>query len=136
MSGNEEINWLECLPWDGDEKSLPLGGEIRAAGLTPERLVYRWIVADPESEEGSRLIPPSAQIGSSDVIIGAVMNEKLIATLVSMYGERFALITDPSTGKKLTRREWYEKYGTDGLALLAVRNKKLGARKPFQLGGR
>lgn len=133
MTMSDDINWLECLPWDGDERTLPLGGEIRVPGITIDKLVKMWAVIDPESDEGVKNVRPS-QLGRDDVVIGAIMNESLITRIAGIYGERFVLIIDPATKQKLTRREWYEKHGTDGLALWAVRNARMGNRPAFALG--
>ena len=73
-------DWIECLPWDGNEKSLPLGGKLLVPGLTPEKLVKSWEVLDAEAEEGSRRVK-AADLKPDDIIIGAEMNKAALARL-------------------------------------------------------
>ena len=124
--------WLECIPWDGLEASLPLGGKLKVPGLTPERFVKAWIVLDAASDEGSREVP-TYQLSSDDIIIGCVMNQKSLAKVAASYGPDFVQIKE-ANGKLLSWQEWQSKYGTDGLALWAVRNKRVGDNAPFKIG--
>ena len=132
---SEEINWLECLPWDGSEKSLPAGGIMKVPYLKPEDLVKSCVVIDAESEEGMQTLSATTALQLGRTIINVILNEKLIAEIERRYGERFALMIDPKTQEKLTRREWYQRHGTDGLALWALRNLRDKKRaKVFALG--
>jgi len=130
MPTDEEIEkWLPCLPWTGEERDLPLGGISKIPGFDPVMLVNRWEVLDAESEAGSRLVK-AAELKPKDLIIGARINERSVLELVSTYGPRFIVLAEADPGleiegaKKLTREEWHAKYGTDGLALWALRNKR------------
>ena len=125
--------WLECLPWDGLEASLPLGGKLKVPGLTPEKLVKAWEVLDAEAEEGIRKVK-AADLKIGDIIIGAEMNKASLARLAASYGPDFVQIKE-ANGKLLSWVEWQAKYGTDGLALWAIRNKRFGGNAPFKIGG-
>ena len=125
--------WLECIPWDGMEKSLPLGGKLKVPGLTPEKLVRAWVILDAEAEEGFRQIK-TADLKPDDIIIGAEMSKPALARLAASYGPDFVQIKE-ANGVLLSWQEWQEKYGTDGLALWAVRNKRFGDNAPSKIGG-
>jgi len=125
--------WLECLPWDGSEKTLPLGGKLQVPGLTPERLVKRWEVLDAEAEDGSRFVK-AADLQKDDIIIGAEMNKSSLGRLAASYGPNFVQIKE-ADGKLISWEAWREKYGTDGLALWAIRNKRIGGNASFKIGG-
>jgi hypothetical protein len=99
---DEEIDWNACPAWDGEEKSLPAGGQIRAGTAKISTLLKEYIKA-----------PDGA-------VIGAVVNEDVYNQLVETFGERAIVLTDPSNGNLLTRREWKEQFGTDGLKLWLV----------------
>ena len=123
--------WLPCVPWTGEERDLPRGGYSKIPGFDPVKLVNRWEVLDAEAEEGSRMVK-AAELKPGDLIIGAKMNEKSIKRLVATYGPRFVVLEEADPGlesagyRKLTCEQWHTKYGTDGLALWAIRNKRFG----------
>ena len=125
--------WLECVPWDGMEKSLPLGGKLKVPGLTPEKLVRAWVVLDAEAEEGCRQVK-TADLKPDDIIIGAEMSKPALARLAASYGPDFVQIKE-ANGVLLSWQEWQAKYGTDGLALWAIRDKRFGDNTPFKIGG-
>lgn len=124
--------WLECVPWDGLEASLPLGGKLKIPGLTPEKLVRAWEVLDAEAEEGCKTVK-TADLKPNDIIIGAQMSKPALARLAASYGPDFVQIKE-ANGKLLSWQEWQSKYGTDGLALWAIRNKRFGDNAPFKIG--
>jgi hypothetical protein len=66
----EEIEWLECLPLNGEEKSLPTGGQIRAPGVVIQDFV-KTIIKAPKS----------------GAVIG-VIDEDVYNAIVATYGER------------------------------------------------
>ena len=123
--------WLECIPWDGMEKSLPLGGKLKVPGLTPEKLVRAWVVLDAEAEEGFRQVK-TADLKPDDIIIGAEMSKPALARLAASYGPDFVQIKE-ANGVLLSWQEWQAKYGTDGLALWAIRDRRLG-KSTFHIG--
>lgn len=122
--------WLECIPWDGMEKSLPLGGKLKVPGLTPEKLVRAWEVLDAEADEGTRKVK-TADLKPDDIIIGAEMSKPALARLAASYGD-FVQIKE-ANGVLLSWQEWQAKYGTDGLALWAIRDRRLG-KSTFHIG--
>jgi hypothetical protein len=124
--------WLECLPWNGQEASLPLGGQFKVPGLTPEKLVKKWEVLDAESEEGSRKVK-AANLKEDDIIIGCEMNKASLARLAASYGPDFVMLKK-ANGPLVSWQTWYDEFGTDGLALWAIRNKRFGNGKPFKIG--
>lgn len=130
-----DVNWLECLPWDGSEASLPAGGIMTIPLLKPEDLVKSCVVIDAECEDGMQTVSATTALQLGRTIVNVILNEKLIAEIERRYGKRFALMIDPKTQEKLTRREWHQRHGTDGLALWALRNLRDKKRaKVFALG--
>lgn len=135
MPTDEEIEkWLPCIPWTGEERDLPRGGNSKIPGFSPLKLVNRWEVLDAESEAGSRLVK-AAELKPDDLIIGARINEMSVLRLVANYGPRFVVLAEADPGleiegaKMLTREEWHAKYHTDGLALWAIRNKRFKKKR-------
>jgi hypothetical protein len=89
--------WLECIPWDGNENALPSGLMISAPGVSIKELIK------PNTKG-----------------LDTKIDEERFDTIVRAYGKRCIRIMDPS-GKNLSRWEWKEAYGTDGLLLYAIR---------------
>lgn len=118
---NPTGQWLECLPWEGQEASLPLGSTVSVPGLDPMKFIYRVKVLDAEEEDGYRMVKKS-ELKPDDVIIGAWLNEKSVAEVEKTYGKDWLRIIESNGGGKLNRYQWRDKYGTDGLELLAIRN--------------
>jgi hypothetical protein len=58
-----------------------------------------------------------------DTIIGVVLNSELIESLVATWGPNFFMIKDANSNE-LTPENWKAKYGTDGMGLVAIRNKR------------
>jgi hypothetical protein len=100
----EESEWLECLPWDGEEKSLATGGQIRAPGM---------VVGD--------FIKTVVKAPKSGAVIAVLIDEDIYSTVIATYGERGVVMAEPDSGNLFTRKEWKDKHGTDGLALWAIR---------------
>jgi len=101
--GIEQNEFLDCIPWDGEEKSLPNGGQIRDPSITIEDMFSNW----------------------NDVEFGIQLevDEKLYDEIVKTYGDRSVLIAESTDGSLLTRKEWAAKYGTDGLKLWGIKSK-------------
>ena len=78
-------------------------------------------------------IDPVKDLRNTDKVIKAVLDENLIEML---YGEddRAILLSPSNATPNLTRLEWYQKYGRDGLRTLATSAMKgnLG-RDPFRI---
>jgi hypothetical protein len=118
---DKDGNWLECLPWTGQEAALPAGYTVMVPGLDPMQFVKRVEVLDAEEDEGFRSIKKS-ELKPSDVIIGVEMNEKSVKKIVDTYGGDWIRLKGANGGTNYDRKEWNEKFGTDGLELLAIRN--------------
>lgn len=133
-----EDNWLPCLPWDGQEKSLPLGSTVNVKNLDPMKFLKYVSILDVEQDEGFRNIKPS-ELKTDDVILGTIMNEKAIKMVEKTYGPDWLRIKGADHGENYTREGWRDAFGTDGLELLAIRNLRYssnGGKKAFQVGGK
>jgi hypothetical protein len=126
-------DWNECLPWDGEENSLPVGEQIRIPNFRAVDLVRRWEVLDVESDSGFRLVT-TCELKPEDRIIGCQINENSFAKIVETYGRRFfvAAKADPK-GRLLDRWEWKEAFGSDVLELEALKQIRQGKRV-FKVG--
>jgi hypothetical protein len=130
QGGETAGNWLPCLDWNGREADLPLGSSGSIPGAKIEKFVYRWKVLDAESEAGFALVKKD-QLTAESIIMGAVMNNNSLELMRQTYGPRYITIQPATGGPAITREEWRARYGTDGLELLAIRNK----RREFNPGG-
>jgi len=101
----EEVEWLGCIPWTGEESALPNNGEIRCPGMNILDFV-KEVVRAPVS----------------NAVIKVVVNEDVYNTVVSVYGERGIVMCEADSGNLITRKEWKDKYGTDGIALWAIKS--------------
>lgn len=112
--------WLGCLPWDGEEKSLPTGGQIRNPNLGILDFVEEYVVL----KDGKIIKVKDPKVGK---LINVEIYEELFDELVKVYGKRAVVISrsdppkDPNEPFMLTRWEWRDKYKTDGLKLWAIR---------------
>lgn len=116
----------ELCNYTGDGSDLPTGGRCKVvkAGKPwgPELLAKRWVVEDAESDEGVKE-KKSEELTVDDVIVGVTLNPKTIAADVATWGKDFFMIKD-ANGVEMTVAQWKAKYGTNGLALVAIRNKR------------
>jgi hypothetical protein len=127
-------NWLECLPWTGQEASLPLGYTVMIPGLDPSQFIKRVEVLDAEEDEGFRSIKKS-ELKPTDTIVGVELNEKSIKKIVDTYGGDWLRVKGANAGENYNRLEWYNKYGTDAIELLAIkslRGAQTGTKPPVQ----
>lgn len=116
----ELVQWLECVPWDREESSLPVGEQMVVPNMTAMSFVYRWIIIDAEEDNGYRLVRRK-ELTDDDTIVGAQINESTVRITEDTYGDRFFVAASP--GKPdvlLTRREWREEHGSDVLVLQAI----------------
>ena len=118
--GMDVESWLHCLTWDGEEKSLPVGEQVRVPNFQAADLVRRWKVLDGEEDEGYREVRRT-ELTPKDKIIGAVINEKVVAAVAATYGPRFFVAKAHGADKLMDRGEWREKFGTDVLVLQALK---------------
>ena len=126
------VDWNECLKFDGDEKSLPVGIKTMVHGFRAIDLVRRWEVLDPEEDEGYRVVKRS-EIGSNDIVIGAQINEKSVDRIRGTYGPRYATFKSLEYNEYMSREEWEiftrkdpDKFGMDVLELEALRELRQG----------
>lgn len=104
----EEINWNECLPFEGEEKDLPAGEQTKIPNFRAMDLVKRWEVLDVESDEGFRVVKKD-ELKPNDVIIGAQINENAVKAVMRAYGKRFLVAARADAkGRLLDRWEWEE----------------------------
>lgn len=127
-----EENWLECVPWDGEEKSLPVGEQTRVPNFRAIDLVRRWEVLDIENEETGIRVIKKEEKKHDDIIVGAQINEAAFDKLVKTYGKRFFVAKATGDNAFLDRWEWKEKYGTDVLELEAIKQMRMG-KKVFNI---
>ena len=127
----EETDWNECLPWEGEEKDLPVGEQTRIPNFRAVDLVRRFEVLDVEADEGFRVVKPS-ELKPEDKIIGAQINENAFNKVVETYGRRFFVAAKADGGGKLMDRwEWKEAFKTDVLELEALKQIRQGNKKIF-----
>ena len=119
--------------YTGDGSDLPEGGrcKIVKAGRPwgPELRATQGLVEAAESDEGTKE-KKSEELTADDVIIGVALNPNTIAAEIATWGLGFFMIRD-ANGLEMTLDEWKAKYGTNGLGLVAIRNK----RKEMMGGG-
>jgi hypothetical protein len=144
-----EIDWNECIPFEGEEKDLPLGEQTKIPNFRAIDLVKRWEVLDVESDEGFRLVK-TIDLKPNDIVIGAQINENAVKAVVKTYGKRFFVAARADAkGKPLDRWQWeemtrdptqHDKPGQDVLeleALKQIRQSLKGGKKTevFSIGG-
>jgi len=125
-SGN---GWLECLEYAGRGAKDPAGYSM------PQGWSIRDLVASVIVFRSKKIVEvdPDKDLRKTDRVIKAVLNENLIEML---YGEddRAILIAPSNAAPNLTRIEWYQKYGRDGLRTLATSAMKGNiGRDPFRI---
>jgi hypothetical protein len=121
----EEEEWLECLPWDGQAASLPVGEEIIIPDFRAMDLVRRWEVLDVEEDEGFRVVK-KAELRPDDKIIGCQINENSFKKIVQTYGKDFFRAKRGSGGAMMNRWAWKKAYGSDVLELEALKQIRQG----------
>ncbi len=121
---DESKDWLndDLCNYTGDGSDLPTGGYSTVPGWNPEKVVRQWMVEDVDADEGFSL-KHTRELVADDIIVGTVMNLKALAVIVSAFGRDFYTIED-ANGERLTLDKWYQKYGTNGLGLVAIRNMR------------
>lgn len=125
-------DFLECIPFDGDERKLPVGIKTMVPGFRAIDLVRRWEVLDPEEDNGYRVVKRS-EIGPNDIVIGAQINEKSVDRLKRTYGDRYATFKNLEHNTYFSREEWEiatrknpDGVGMDVLELEALRELRHG----------
>lgn len=124
----------QCVPWDGEEASLPVGEQTKIPNFRAVDLVRRWEVLDVEEDAGFRTVR-RAELTANDTIIGCQINENSVAKIVETYGKRFFVAARASgTHSLLDRWEWKAAYGSDVLELEALKQIRQ-SQKVFKVGG-
>ena len=129
---SEDENWLECLPWTGNERDLPLGEWTSVPNFRSVNLVRRWEILDVEEDAGFREVK-TAELKQDDTIIGAKINENSFNKLVETYGKGFFKAKHAGSMAQYNRWEWKQAFGTDVLELEALKQIRMGL-KPFKVG--
>ena len=122
---DKEVEWLDCLPWDGAAASLPVGEETLIPDLRAVDLVRFWEVLDVKCDEGYRVVETEA-LTQTDKIIGCQINEKAFKRIVQTYGKNFFRAKRGSGGQMMNRWEWKKAYGSDVLELEALKQIRSG----------
>lgn len=135
MATNEE-NWLECIPWSGEGDDLPVGLS-GMPGVLAWKLVKAVVILDAESDEGTKQVKVSEYDKNTMDIIDVVINANSYNAVLKQHKKGFTFITP--TGAKMSREQWRDKFGTDALHLMAIRElmqgMNKGQNKPFKIGG-
>lgn len=97
----EQNPYLHCIAWSGREEDLPRGSKL-PRGVTARYLAKDWDVED---------------------VLDLEVDEAKVAKVESRYGDRAIEIGLAGTNKSVSRREWADKYKTDGLLLYLIREK-------------
>jgi hypothetical protein len=130
-----EENWLDGLcHYDGPGSDLPLGGYSKVPNWAPEDIVKRVQVLDAETDEGF-VWKKKSELKASDILIGVEQNANAIKAMVNSYGRDFYKVRDANGGPLMTLDQWQEKYGSNALGLVAMRNlraKASGQKPPIQ----
>lgn len=125
--------WLECIPWSGEEGDLPVGEQTKIPDFRAIDLVWRWEILDVEEDAGFRVVRRS-EIASTDKIIGCQINENAFMKVVETYGKRFFVAKRGAGGPLMDRWEWKAAYGSDVLELEALKQIRQG-NSVFNIGG-
>lgn len=122
-----EEDWLECLPFTGEEALLPVGYQIRSPGL----FILDFVAAYQVLDKGQiKLVNPWENDGKvPGKILAVVMNEKAIEMVQATYGGR-GIVVESADGLRLTVPEYREKFKMDPLAQLAISRAYLATTGP------
>lgn len=125
-------NWLPCNNFDGEGADIPTGF-TGMPGLQPWKLVRAVIINDPETEEGVRRIKLSEYKPDEMDLVDVVINEASYKAFLKQHPKGFTFIN--ANGGRMNRSQWREKFGSDGLHLIAMKQVRelyqKGENKPF-----
>lgn len=102
------------------DPDLPRGGHSRIPDWGPEQAALTWTV----NIDGEMTEKITDELLSSDLIMGVQLDPDILAAYEDAKGPAFYLIKAASGGGWLTPKAWTEKFGTNGLELVAMRNIK------------
>ncbi len=117
--------WLQCIEYTGRGAKDPLGGS------TPEGWTILDLVRSVKVKRGKKIVEVD-EPKPGDLIIKAIMDEDTIQELYDV-DPRAILLGQASGRADLTRLEWYQKFGRDGLRAWATSALKRPAAKPFDI---
>lgn len=120
-------NWLDGLcNYRGPGHDLPTGGYCKIPRFAPESLAQVWLVA---ADEG--VVPKKTkELTKEDIIVGVTMNPDAIAAIIATYGADFFQIREANGGPLMTLDQWQQKFHTNGLGLVAIRNMRMKLQGP------
>ena len=119
--------WLQCIEYTGRGAKDPVGGSL------PEGWTILDLVLSAKVKRGKKIIEVD-EPKQGDLIIKAVMDEDTIQELYDA-DPRAILLGQASGRADLTRLEWYQKFGRDGLRTWATSALKRPAATPFMITG-
>jgi hypothetical protein len=118
--GTEGDNWLECIPWTGQEASLPAGFTSTKRDFDIMKIVKKVQIADLESDEEMKWVKVS-ELKKGDDILDVEIAEKILKKYYQTFGKDFIRFKGANGGKNYNRIEWRTQFGTDVVKLMAVR---------------
>lgn len=120
----EENDWLDGIcDYNGPGADLPVGGYSKIPGWAPEKVAQRWIVLDADIDEGF-VEKKTSELDKEDIIIGVRLNANSLAKIADMYGRDFYQIREANGMALMTLDQWHERFGSNGLGLVAIRNMR------------
>ena len=84
---------------------------------------------DADSDQGWKLVK-TAGLTANSIIIGVILNQNLIKEVVAQYKVNFFKIKEPDGAALMILSHWEAKSGTDGLAPVALINKRMELQGP------
>jgi hypothetical protein len=124
----DNSDYLSCPVWTGPEKDLPTGSRIGIQGVTAVKLVKQVSYINDESNIEDMGIKAWRTAGRPGTVIDVAINEDTYQRLIAVRGLNAVLISQSEGSSALSRKAWYDKYGTDGLRLVALRDIKMEQR--------
>jgi hypothetical protein len=122
-------DWLNGIcHYNGPGSDLPLGGYSKIPGWFPESIVKRVLVLDATTEEGT-VWKTKSELKADDILIGVEQNQNSIKAIVDTYGKDFYQVRDANGGPLMTLDQWQEKFHSNALGLVALRNLQAMLRK-------
>jgi hypothetical protein len=112
--------WLECVPWTGQEASLPLGFTSTKRDFDIMKVVKKVQIADLESDEEMKWVKVS-ELKKGDDILDVEIAEKILKKYYQTFGKDFIRFKGANGGRNYNRLEWRTQFGTDVVKLMAVR---------------
>ncbi len=101
-------DWLSCIPWDGEEASLPVGIHTMIPNFRASNLVRFYEVLDVESDEGYKTLTKKEydRAPKDTILIGVQINENSLKRIQRIYKDRSMTFKMANGGPWYTREEW------------------------------